>query len=460
MISLSATKRSAVRLLSLTAAAAVLVCGAVLAAQASQLFLDTDYRLRGVNFTNNDYDTSTSSDAWSYYSHRLRLTLTERFDPDTEIGARITSLGIAGSTTTPYAVPFPRTDFTPYIENAYVKLSNLMEQDLSLTAGKQPLEFGDGFVVSDNGTGATGISAAGRWDVPVPFVRFVFPLRAEVFTAKLAENFRSSSDKDISGAVLSVPWGKYLYEISYFDQADRSGTAYTQGALSVPTNAILKRFYDLRVGRKEDISEWQFEIAKENGQITRSDTNESVTINGMGYTLSGKLIGKDTKLGHVTARALIAYSSGDNDPLSFDDDESFSPDLTRKFDGLERVGYGELFAATPIDAQLPIPGGYSGIDTLSLGADISPLYAWTFNATYFLYAASQGPKGAPEASGFERIYGAEFALGIELNLSAKYEYSKNVQMKVSFSRYTPPRSDLWPKNDPATRYLMEIAAKF
>jgi hypothetical protein len=98
---------------------------------------------------------------------------------------------------------------------------------------------------------------------------------------------------------------------------------------------------------------------------------------------------------------------------------------------------------------------------LSLGADFSPLYATTFGVTYFLYSANHGPAGAPEASGFERLYGAEFSLGVELDLSAQYVLSKYAEVRFSFARYTPPRSDaFWPKTEPATRYLLEIAAKF
>jgi hypothetical protein len=105
-----------------------------------------------------------------------------------------------------------------------------------------------------------------------------------------------------------------------------------------------------------------------------------------------------------------------------------------------------LFAATPYDAFFTLPSvDYSGLDTLNLGANFSPIYGWTLGVDYFLYAASKGPKGAPTASGFERLFGAEFTLGVELDLFVKYVYSKYIETRFSYSRYTPPKFEaLWP----------------
>jgi hypothetical protein len=157
---------------------------------------------------------------------------------------------------------------------------------------------------------------------------------------------------------------------------------------------------------------------------------------------------------------LLAINSGNSGTASGTDGQ-FTPDLSKRFDGLERVGYGKLFAASTYDSFFPIPNTYSGIDTLNVGTDFSPWYGWNFGVGYFLYSASQGPNGAPNSSGFERIFGAEFTLGIELDLSAKYEFSKYLQSEFSYSRYTPPNFSIyWPKRDPATYYKLEIAAKF
>ncbi|OGS24193.1 MAG: hypothetical protein A2314_06220 [Elusimicrobia bacterium RIFOXYB2_FULL_50_12] len=421
---------------------------------AASLRIDTDYRLRGVSFSNVDFDASTSTDAIHYYSQQLKIAITGRPADKIEIGTKITSLGVVGSTNTIFAVPYPRTDFTPYIENAYLKLENFSDIPLDIIIGKQSIIFGDGLVISDNGAGFNALRFIGRYDKPLP-------LQAEIFTAKISENFRPNSDHDLYGGVLQTTWRNLLWEIGYFEDNDASGSKYRQGGLETGTQAIVKQFYDFRIGKKEDIAAYQFEIVKQGGYVKKTD-NSSINLDGMGYLAYGHLVGEKTKLGKVKAHALLQVSSGDDNTSALDDaDESFSPDFTRRYDGIERAGYGELFAATPSDSFFALPAPYSGIGTLSVGAEFSPLYAWTFGATYFLYSASQGPRGAPNASGFERLFGAEFALGVELDLSVEYVHSKYTAARFSFNRYTPPHYDIyWPKTEPDGRYQLEITTRF
>jgi hypothetical protein len=436
--------------------AAILICGSVVGSRlfAASLNIDTDYRFRGVSYDNTDFDKKSSSDSAAYYDQRLRLSITGKPTPDIEIGARITAIGVAGSTSTLYPVPYPSTDFTPFIENAYVRLNNIAELPIDIVAGRQPMEYGDGLIVSDNGTGFTGIRLLGHTE-------WYVPLQAELFTVKIKENFRPGTDMDLVGGVGTVQWKRHTWEVGYFDVRDFSGAPYTRGTTAYPTKAIVQQFYDLRVGRKEAISSYQFEIAQEKGYVTRAPDNAQIDVGGLGYTASGELIGEKTKLGKVAAHALIAVFSGEANLGAFQDDNSFAPLLTRRYDGLERAGYGELFAATPADSFFTLPGSFSGIDTLNVGAKFTPLYAWTFGVDYFLYSASQGPKGAPTASGFERLFGAEFTLGVELDLSVTYAMSKFVDARFSYARYTPPKFvALWPSSEPASYYRLELAAKF
>ncbi|MHB9155279.1 MAG: hypothetical protein ACYC5N_06240 [Endomicrobiales bacterium] len=446
----------------LTVLSPLLLAGALCA---ESLSIETDYRLRGISYPNTDFDTGTSSDTLSYYSQRLQLSLAGKFNQGIEIGARLTALGVSGSTATTFAlfpVPYPRTDFTPFVETAYLKITGFADQPIDIIVGKQNLAYGSGLIISDNGQGFTALRLMGNYSTAVPFTDLVLPLRGEIFTAKVKEGFRPESDLDLNGGVISTVLQQNLWEFGYFEQKDFSGSTFSKGGngVATATKAVVKQFFDLRFERKESISTLQFEIAKQMGYVSDTADNR-ITLDGIGYVASGELIGEKTKLGRVTAHALIAVFSGDGNPGVFSDDKSFSPDFTRRHDGLEPAGYGELFAATPQGSFFPVPPSYSGINTLNLGMDFSPLYAWTLGADYFLYSASQGPRGAPEASGFERLYGAEFSLGIELDLFVKYVHSKYVESRFSFSRYTPPKYEVfWPKGDPAARYQFDISAKF
>lgn len=442
---------------------------------ADTLKVETDYRMRGVSYSNLDYDSKTASDTLHFYDQRLQLFIGGNFAPGVEIGAKISALEIVGATTDYVILPglvsattgylFPkhlRTDFTPYIENAYVKILNIADSNLDLTVGKIPMEYADGLIISDNGTGFNAIKLAGAYKIPVPFFKIIIPLRGEVFTAKVSEAIHPDGDNDVFGGVAKIDLkDNSIFEFGYYEERDYSGSGYSQGTLNTATRSILKQFYDFKLGRYEKIMEYSFELAKQAGEIVKSDSR-AVKLDGMAYKLAGKLIGEKTKLGKVEARAFMAVNSGDDNTASLDDtDESFSPTQTKRYDGFEQAGYGEMFGATPQGSFLPLPAVYSGINTLSLGVAFSPLYAWTFGVDYYLFSASQGFPGAPTASGFERIFGAEYSLGIEMDLSVKYAHSKNVGFRFSFDRYSPPTYEFfWPKKEPLARYQLEVNAKF
>lgn len=430
---------------------------------AATLDIETDYRLRGISYPNTDFNSATSTDTAAYYSQRLRLSLKGTFTQGIEIGSTLTALGVAGSTSTLFAVPYPNTDMSPFVETAYLKMTNFSDLPIDLTVGKQNITIGNGFIVSDDGRGFTGLRLSGHYDTPIPLTDIRLPLAGEIFTMKVNENFGRQADLDIYGAVFNTTWKGNFWEIGYFETQDFSGTLYDRGGNLIPTKGIVKQFYDVRFERKEGTAaRYGFEFAKQGGHVENT-TGQTINFGGMGFVASGELVGEKTKLGRVSAHALAAFNSGeDNNTGVFEDDQAFSPDFTRRFDGLEPAGYGELFAANPTGSFLALPSPeFSGIDTLNLGATFEPIYAWALGVDYFLYAASQGPKGAPEASGIERIYGAEFALGVELDLSVKYTHSKYVEMRFTFSRYTPPSyTALWPLAEPAVRYMLEVAAKF
>ncbi len=451
-------------------------------ANASTLDVDTDYRIRGILYTNNDFNNNTSTDALAYYSQMLHVTLTGKFNEGVEICTRLSAIGVAGSTTvftgipksssTAVTVPYPSTDFSPYIDYAYIKIKNLADTPLTVIAGKQPMTYGNGLVISDNGTGMFAFRIYGKYNfsLPIPkfnlkkggelFEHYPIELETEVFTAKLADGLTPGYDHDLYGIVNRYDHDKYHIELSFFEDADGSGSLYIKGPNAYNTSSINKNFIDFYITRKEDISSFRFEIAKENGSVQRSD-GAQISLDGLGYNLYGELIGDKTKLGKVTAHAMIAFNTGDNNPSLFANDSSFNPSQTKRFDGLERTGYGELFAASPYDATFALPSSYSGIDALNVGVDFSPIYGWNLGVDYFYFAASEGPDGAPDASGFEKLYGANFALGVEMDLYAKYTYSKFTDFRISYDRYTPPQfAVFWPTSDPATRYMLEMNAKF
>ena len=424
-------------------------------AVATTLNIDTDYRLRGVSYSETHFDQTASSVPLSYYSSRLKISIGANLPENIEIGSELCAVGVAGGgTKTVFAVPYQKTDFTPYVETAYLKIKSFNELPLDLTIGKQHLVFGDGLIISDDEQGFTALRADGH---------FLSPLKWDgtIFTAKVIDNLIPNSDCDLMGLNINTLWKDHLWELGYFEERDFSGTKYTRGLLETLTTDIDKKFIDFRIGKKEKQANYQFELAKQSGSIAKAD-GTTTDIDALGYVIKGELIGEKTKLGKVSAKALFSYATGNDDVNSLSStDKAFTPDFTARYDGLERKGYGQLFGATAFDSFYKIPTSFSGINTLSLGTDFSPVYGLTFGVYYYLYSASQGPKGAPEASGFERLFNANYTLGIEMDLSVRYEYSPYCQFALSYARYTPPAFEaLWPASEPGNRYQLEVSSKF
>jgi len=194
---------------------------------AATLSVDNDYRVRGVLFTDNNFDASSSSGSLSYYSQRLDLTLKGKFNEGIEICTRISALGIAGSTSTfaglsnststAPAYPYPNIDFTPFINYAYVKINNLGDTPITIIAGQQPFNYGNGMIVADNGMGHMGFRIYGKYEIPIPsFVKrgkYRLPLETEFFTARIAETggLRPGFGHDLYGLVNRIKSGKFDY---------------------------------------------------------------------------------------------------------------------------------------------------------------------------------------------------------------------------------------------------------
>jgi hypothetical protein len=459
---------------------------------APSLSLDTEYRLQGLSYPNLDYDISTSTDARAYYVQRLRLTLKGSFIPDTEIITRIQAIGVVSSSATPAdydwqrAYPYPNTNFAPFVENAYINVKNLAGNPAELTIGRQPLEIGDGMIVSDNGSGMNAIRLG---------VTYPLKLHTDLFTAKIKERYTDSSDNDINGAILTYPFRKFNLEFGYFGQNDSSGTKYRQGTKIGGTKSINKQFYDFRLFDSGAWGTYSVEYAFQKGKINPESGN-GVDLNARGFIAKARLINERSRLGKVSGFGMLAATTGNKKvgitPPAGEwnpTDEEFNPDFTKKYDGLMRTGWGNFFSATVLDSFFDVPTdksgkdeipNFSGFGTFGLGMDFSPWFGWTFGFAGFYYnAGTSYNKGAPVISGGFASSGSgietlsaliiaddissakRYNLGAELDMFAAYEYSKYLEFKIGYSRYTPPSfAGVWPKINNNEQFLFEMTCRF
>src|SRR5207249_794955 len=106
---------------------------------------------------------------FAYYSQRAMAHIGGKFSPNIEFMTQLQALGIAGSTTSvtnPIANPagnrYPNTNFTPWMQWAYMKATQLYDMPVDITLGRQPITLGDGFILSDDDLGFTGIRLESR----------------------------------------------------------------------------------------------------------------------------------------------------------------------------------------------------------------------------------------------------------------------------------------------------------
>lgn len=441
----------------------------------ASLSINYEYRLRGLSYPNLDFDMTTNDDAKAYYTQRMNFMITGKFEPNIEIYTKIQSIGIVNSTFTlkdydwQKEYPYPKTDFTPFIENAYFKVKKIGQLPVDVVIGKQPIEYGTGLIVSDNGAGFNAL----KFIVDYPKI-LDHTLHTEIFTAKIIDNFRKDSDFDLYGSVFSYLYKENNFEISYFEEKDDSKTVYKGRPIisenstiiyEAQTKNITRKFYEFRLFRETEISYLNIEYIIGRGNIVKEDDSK-INLNNYAWLVSGYLIGEKTRLGKVTAKLTLSGSSGD-DLINqiVDDDESFSPTFRKRFDGLERIGWGKIFSSNFTDTFFDVSqNNFSGFGVIALEVFFTPWYGWNFNISNFLYSASNTflHKGATETSKFEKLYlGQQYNLGAEMDLGLNYVYSKYLEFSFGFSRYTPPSyAGVWPKHNTVELYSFETITRF
>ena len=450
------------------------MCLLKIPSQAAILDVGTDYRLRGLSYSKVDYGVSSGQD-YSYYSQRALAHIGGRFSPNIEFMTQVQAIGVAGSSasvTNPTVDPgmgrYPNTNFTPWVQWAYMKATQLYDMPIDLTVGRQPILLGDGLILSDDDLGFTGIRAQTR----LPW----YGLRADLFTFKTGDALQGARDADIYGIEFTKPLRAVRYQASWVMERDRSGnTLYirpsenTSSALlsgsDFRATSITRQFYDARIeGRLLQGGFYKFEGVLQTGHVDRSSaTLGSVDIGGYAFLVSGGLFTRFSKYGPIEIHGTFGLASGDSGGGK---DNSFRPSFGHRFDGLERSGFGEYYGASLYDA-LPtttygptgstaavsgLPPGYSGMRVIGAGVTTHPTNLLSIGIDYYVYTAQETP-----GSNFP-VGSSESSLGTELDIGAGFAYTSYLTFRASYAMFSPGKA--YPNRDQATRLLIEAIGRF
>lgn len=420
-------------------------------ASAANLSLGADYLLRGVAVTERDRTIKANR----YYDQRLQGYLTTDLSKDVEATIRIQSItpwGLEGSTT-PLVTRYPNANGTLWVQNAFVRMPGIWKNRIIVTAGRQPIQWGDGKILSDDDLGFNAIRA----QVKSPW-RWL-PVDLDAFTAKVAENLTAPGDIDLHGALIGFDSKSLHWEVvGLFENSDGNQN-YDFGSETSPvlTSKIQREIYGVRAITRLKDAYIKGEYYQQGGSAFRG--TDKIKFGGSAYVVALGAKQNTAKFGRFGTVLEVSSGSGD-DANSPKEDEAFRPTFSSRWSGLERKGYGRYFATTFSDAYSPltpfapasstntgIPAGVSGIQSIHFGMEATPWSQWTFSFDYFQYKAQKNPIGKKE-------------LGTEFDYAFLYRYSGLVNVRGSTNIFNPGEAFDESTKQKAKQSNIEIEVKF
>lgn len=433
-------------------------------AGAAGLDVSTEYRMRALQYKNLNVDGNVPNGR-SMLTQRARLgvmlkeiQLAEGGEEKAtlDIAIKLQALGAAGSTTT-FSAPFdriadnyPNTQFVPFFENAYLEAHNLGGLRWDLKLGRQSFRLGSGLLLDDNGAGMTGVSAKAR----LPW----WGLRTEGFVFQVRNQQGFSSNLDVAGFTIELPT-EGVWQLNQMIEKDRTAQTAAVTACAgagCPISKATRYFASARYQISYGPLVFDGEAALQKGAATPTGPTplrNHITYNGNAQVLRAKWKQTFYKDVRGIARASAARGSGDN-PDTPSTDEAFFPSNGLRFDGLERTGFGDFFAATPYDAfggrststATGLPLRASGVTAVGFGITPPAWHGIALDIDYFLYQA-------------DRNTGPHRNLGSEYDFRLRYDLGDRLSLRAT-AAFFKAGSALDPARSKASRLAFEASGRF
>lgn len=440
-----------------------------LPASAANLDVSASYRMRGIDYRNLNLDKGDYQSRQSFLQNDARLGLGVRRiyleardgeDVTMDVAVGLRALGVTGSSATlrgPFdraARFYPDSEHRPFIENAYARVHNFWGKPLELTFGRQSYRLGSGLLLDDDGAGLTGVSARAAlpwWGMRVE--GFVFGDRNPQYGGNLA----------LYGMSVDLPT-EGTWQLNQLFERDRAnqpiyGCSY-QGMPAAIYNCEVstakRSFTSLRYQISYGPLVFDGEAAMQKGSATPTGPEPApnhITYNGNAQVVKAKWKQRLPRLGEGIMRVSVARGTGDK-PETKTTDEAFFPSHGHRYNGLERSGFGEFFAATPYDAYggnyssstaSGLRQGASGI--MVVGAGFTPP-AWrgvALDMDFFLYQA-------------ERVRTGGRTLGTEQDFRLRYNVEDRFVLAVTAAFFKA--GDASGGGMKGRKYALEAFARF
>jgi hypothetical protein len=476
--------------------AASLLLLAALPARAANLDVTASYKMRAISYQNlNLTGDKPTQNNHSFIGNDARLGIAVRkidLEPKggemmtMDVGIVLRALGVTGSTTAlqeplrRVGANYPSADFTPFLENAYIRVSHFLGYPLEATFGRQSYRLGSGLLLDDDGAGLTGITMRG--DLPwwgMKAEGFVFADR----DARQASQDAPENSLALVGFALDLPsegvWqlnqliergraSQQVYGCSYSNAAAGLGAPPQPPSFACYASKTLKSFTSLRYALNYGPIVFDGEAAFEKGIATPinnpSDTQANgalnippgrITYNSNAQVVKAKWKQTLPRLGEGIARMSVARGSGDNDGTPTRD-EAFFPAHGHQFNGLDRSGFGDFFNATPYSAfggnygstttASGLREGNSGIVVIGIGYTPPAYKGYILDIVYLLFQS-------------ERSVNGTHALGSEWDFRIRYNMQDRFGVSVSAALFSAGKASS-PNGAKAKKYSLEAFGRF
>ncbi len=449
---------------------AILLAFSATAASAASLDVTAAYKMKAASYSNIHYNTNDRNNH-SFLTNDARLGIAVRKIPlessggedvSMDLGLILRSIGVAGSTSS-VAAPFdriaayyPNADLTPFIENAYLRVHKLWGYPWEATFGRQNYRLGSGLLLDDDGAGLTGFSA--RAELPWA------GMKAEAFLFNDRNPIHGSPNSlDLVGFSLDLP-GEGVWQLNQLLERDKAAqTVYGCNYPGNPTpngcgiSSAMRSFTSLRYQISYGPLVFDGEAAMQKGSAVPTGTSPSpsrISYNGNAQVVRMKWKQSLYKSQQGIARASVARGTGDDPGTQFVD-EAFFPSRGHRHNGLERVGFGELFAATPYDAfggstssstASNLPNGTSGLVVVGFGYTPPAYRGFALDIDYFLYQA-------------ERIAAGSRTLGMEWDVRLRYPIRDQFNLAATMAYFKAGRATDAGQSV-ARKYSFEVSGRF
>lgn len=407
--------------------AAALTAAYVVPADAADVTLSGQYRLRGEYRNDADFNGNVNdhTDSWG---QRVRLTADAKATDDTSIKITLQDTRTWGASTNTNGGPaLTDTGNTLDFHESYVNINNLFGAPVSLRAGRQQLSYGDGRLVAN-----ANWSNNDRSFDALKFTYTSAPVNVDLFTSKVRDSGTTSTDQDFTGiyaTVKAIPNNTLdLYVLWLRDGLQSGNNAFGWGT-TIGNTAITggidsaQSLYTYGARLKGAVAglDYTLELPLQSGSVDTRTT--SYNLKGwaaaakLGYTLP-----TPTK---VRLGLEYDYASGDND-ASNNDIKTFMGVFPSTHD---KIGIMDIQAWRNVKA-LGLTASADVTEKLNIGAGLWNLHlaqkhdAWYADANW-----DTTPTGLRAASATE----TNSSIGNELDLTATYKYNSAVTAEVGYS---------------------------